>query len=99
MSSTDRTPVPICRSNRTWTGAPLTPGVNVDKVDYESGMKMLDQVWPDSPVETKQVILYALQRWARGEEPQAERAAIDRSFHGIDFTSWRMILAAACSQS
>jgi hypothetical protein len=37
----------------------------------------------------------ALMRWARGEEAAAERGAIDGSFHGIDYTSWRRVLAAA----
>lgn len=44
---------------------------------------------------TVEVITYALQRWARGEEDQAQRGAIDRSFHGIDLTSWTRVLSAA----
>lgn len=32
---------------------------------------------------------------ARGEEQQAERGAIDQGFHGITFTCWRRVLAAA----
>lgn len=75
-------------------GAPLIPGRNVDRVDYDAGLTMLAKTGWDDPF-TQQVILHALQRWARGEEAAAERAAIDRTFHGIDFTSWRMVLAAA----
>jgi hypothetical protein len=41
------------------------------------------------------VIEYALMRWARGEEEAAKRGAIDRSFHGISFTCWLRVLAAA----
>ena len=41
------------------------------------------------------VIEYALMRWARGEEDQAQKGAIDRAFHGIHLTCWLRVLAAA----
>lgn len=71
-----------------------TPGVNVDPIDREAGLKMLDQLgWSD--YRTAMTIDYALWRWGHGEEEQAEKMAIDRSEYGIDLTSWRMVLAAA----
>lgn len=76
-------------------GARPTPGVSVDRIDVAAGLAELLKFWPDAPMETRMVIEYALLRWARGEEEQAERGAIDREFHGIDFGSWRRVLAAA----
>lgn len=75
----------------------LNPGVNVDAVHYGAGMARLEQLgWdPRDDWMTHAVVLYALQRWARGEEHAAERGVIDRHFHGIDLTSWRVVLAAA----
>jgi len=75
-------------------GTVLTPGHNVDKIDIGAGLKELKACGYDEP-ETKEVIRYALQRWIRGEEDAAERMAIDKSFHGISFTCWRRVLAAA----
>lgn len=72
-----------------------TPGVSVDKLDVAAGLKMLTDVCGYTDAKTIMVIEYALLRHAKGEELAAERGAIDRSFHGIDFTSWRMVLAAA----
>lgn len=72
----------------------LVPGVNVDRVDVAAGLAMLAELgYQDS--RTHMVIEHALQRWARGEEEAAERGAIDRAFHGIDLTSWRVVLAHA----
>lgn len=79
---------------RTLDGSPLVPGVNVDKLDIAAGMRELQAIGY-TEAHTGMVIQYALQRWARGEEEQAERGAIDRSFHGIDLTCWRRVLAAA----
>lgn len=76
-------------------GRNLVPGYNVDPINVEAGMKMLRQCGYEPNMERDMVIEYALTRWARGEEEQAERGAIDASFHGINFTSWRMVLAAA----
>lgn len=45
--------------------------------------------------ETVMVIEYALMRWARGEEEQAQRGAIDRGYHGINLTCWLRVIAAA----
>lgn len=71
-----------------------TPGVNVDPIDREAGIAMLVRMGYDDP-RTIQVIDYCLWRWGHGEEDQAERNAIDKSFYGIDYTTWRAVLAAA----
>ena len=79
-------------------------GVNIDPIDVESGMRRLISLgWnPEKDARTFMVIQYALQRWARGEEAEAERLAIaqgetDPAFRAsaIDLTSWRIVLAAA----
>lgn len=80
---------------RTIDGQPLVAGVNKDALDIAAGIRELAACGYTDSAETQMVIQYALQRWARGEEAQAERGAIDRSFHGIDLTSWRRVLAAA----
>ena len=80
---------------RTFDGSALVAGVNKDALDIAAGMRELAACGYTDCAETEMVIQYALQRWARGEEAQAERGAIDGSFHGIDFTSWRRVLAAA----
>lgn len=74
----------------------LTPGVNVDRIDVGAGMRALAECgYPTTEVERHFVIEHALMRWARGEEEAARRGAIDRSFHGIDLTSWLRVLACA----
>lgn len=71
-------------------------GVNVDRLDIPAGMRELIKCgYPVTMECTHWVVAYALERWARGEEEAAERGAIDRSFHGIDLTSWKRVLAAA----
>lgn len=75
--------------------APRQAGYNVDPVDVDAGLAELLVVYPDAPWETRTVIIYALQRWARGEEAAAEKGATDRGFHGLDFQTWRRVLAAA----
>ena len=75
--------------------APRQVGYNVDPVDVASGLAELLVVYPDAPWETRTVIVYALQRWARGEEAAAEKGAIDPTFHGVDFGTWRRVLSAA----
>ncbi len=72
----------------------LVAGHNVDALNIQAGMAELSACGYSEP-ETVMVVEYALARWARGEEEAAERGAIDRSFHGIDFTCWRRVLAAA----
>ena len=74
----------------------LITGHNVDPVDIKAGMLELKRCGYEEP-KTRMVIEYALMRWARGEEQQAERGAIDQGFHGITFTRWRRVLAAAVS--
>jgi len=71
-----------------------TPGVNLDNVDIAAGLEELKVCGYEDEC-TIMVITYALQRWQRGEEEAAERGAIDASFYGINFTSWRRVLAAA----
>lgn len=73
---------------------PRTPGYNVDRIDVAAGLRELKTCGYNEP-ETIMVIEYALMRWARGEEESAQRGAIDRSFHGINLTSWIRVLAAA----
>ncbi|PLC06357.1 hypothetical protein CY658_04810 [Variovorax sp. RO1] len=76
----------------------LTPGVNVDRIDVAAGMRALVECgYPTTEVERHYAIQHALMRWARGEEEQAVRGAIDRSFYGIDLTSWLRVLA--CSRA
>jgi hypothetical protein len=72
----------------------LITGVNVDAINIAAGMRELTTIGYTDP-RTRMVIDYALCRWARGEEAQAERGAIDHTFHGINFTCWRRVLAAA----
>lgn len=72
----------------------LIPGHNVDLVNVQAGLDELRCCGYTAP-ETITVIRYALMRWARGEEEQAQRGAIDQSFHGIDLTCWLRVLAAA----
>ena len=76
----------------------LKIGHNVDPVDVVAGMRELKACGYEEP-ETNMVIEHALMRWARGEEEQAERGAIDASFHGISFTCWRRVLAAAVAMA
>jgi hypothetical protein len=76
--------------------AGLIAGHNVDHIDVASGMRELVACgYPETEVERRYVVQHALQRWARGEEEAAQRGAIDKSFHGIDLTSWTRVLAAA----
>lgn len=72
----------------------LITGVNVDSVNVEVGLRELMACGYHNS-KTIMVIEYALVRWGRGEEEQADRGAIDSTFHGIDLTSWRRVLAAA----
>jgi hypothetical protein len=75
-----------------------TPGYNVDRIDVAAGLRELNACGYSEP-ETVMVIEYALRRWARGEEEQAQRGAIDRSFHGINLTCWLRVLAAAMASA
>lgn len=75
--------------------ARITPGVNVDRIDVRAGLAELSRFYANAPVQTVMVVEHALMRWARGEEAAAERGVIDRNFHGLDFGSWRRVLAAA----
>lgn len=72
----------------------LIPGHNVDRLNIEAGLRELEACGYHE-METREVITYAFQRWQRGEEVRAQCAATDKSFHGIDFTCWLRVLAAA----
>lgn len=80
----------------TVNGDKLIPGYNIDQLDIASGMRELVACgYPATETERHLVIEYALQRWTRGEEVQAQLAAIDQSFYGIHLTCWLRVLAAA----
>ncbi len=74
------------------------PGYNVDRLDVSAGLRELKVCGYDDP-KTVMVIEHALMRWARGEEYEAQRGAIDRSFHGINLTCWLRVLAAAMAHA
>ena len=80
-------------AGRTIDGSPLTPGVNVDKVDVEAGLAKLADlgyVLPNQVLEVE----YNLRRWALGEEAEADRS-MGRSLSGVTYMGWRVVLAAA----
>src|SRR5882757_7313757 len=80
-------------------GNALVPGYNVDLINVKAGLKELVACGYDDDARRFMVIEHALMRWQRGEEEAAERGAIDRAFHGIDFTSWPRVLAAAMAHA
>lgn len=86
---------PSLAVGRTFDGAPLTPGVNVDRVDVEAGISLAARFGYDGPL-YQMVVEYALMRHRRGEEDGAQRTALH---YGIDLTSWYAILAAARSHA
>lgn len=70
------------------------PGKNVDPVDVGAGLAMLSSSGYEDKL-TTMVVEHSLVLWGRGEEESAEKKAIDKNFHGIDLTTWKMVLAAA----
>ncbi|KAF1711098.1 hypothetical protein CSC70_03995 [Pseudoxanthomonas kalamensis DSM 18571] len=74
---------------------PLVPGYNSDRIDITAGMQELRRCGYEANAERDMVIEYALARWKRGEEEQAQRGAIDKSFHGITLTAWLRVISAA----
>lgn len=76
----------------------LEAGVNVDRLNIGAGLLELAACGYREN-STRVVIQYALMRWARGEEEQAQRGAIDKHFHGIDLGSWVRVLAAAMANA
>lgn len=78
-------------SRRDINGRPFVPGFNVDPVDTGAGIRKAMSLGYDD-AESLMVIEYALRRHARGEEEGAERTILGCR---VDFTSWRVILAAA----
>ena len=81
-------------ADRTFDGRPLTPGVNVDKLDLEAGMAMASKQGFINDGNDRMVVEYALQRHARGEEEGAERTWMSH-FGKHNLEGWRMTLAAA----
>lgn len=74
----------------------LIAGANVDRLNIAAGLNELAACgYPATEVERHSVIEHALMRWSRGEEIAAQCGALDKSFHGIDLTSWLRVLAAA----
>ena len=72
----------------------LIPGYNVDKVNISAGLEELSKCGYDK-AETIMLIEYCLMRHGRGEEVEAQRMAIDKTFFGITLTVWFRVLAAA----
>lgn len=76
----------------------LVPGYNVDKINVKAGLEELTKIgYTDS--RTIMVIEYNLNRWAKGEEEAAQKAAIDKDFYGVDLTTWIRVLAAAMGKA
>lgn len=69
----------------------LKVGWNVDRLNIKAGVDRAATLGYDSS-EFQLVAEYALMRHARGEEDGAEKTALS---HGIDLTSWKIILANA----
>lgn len=82
-------------TSRAWAPLGLVPGVNVDRVNVAAGIRELERCGCNDDWRTREVITYALHRWAKGEEAAAERGAIDQTFHGVSLTVWRRVLAAS----
>jgi hypothetical protein len=83
-------------SRHTFDGSPLAPGVNVDVVDIDAGLRQAAAFGYGDP-RAVMVTEYALRRWQRGEEDGAERTWL--SYYPRDFTSFRVIVAAAVAKS
>ncbi|MGK2875493.1 MAG: hypothetical protein ACSLEW_07610 [Nocardioides sp.] len=82
-------------SDRPFTPNGLQPSVTVDRA---TGIAALKRFGYDDP-RTDMVIDYCLWRLGHGEEAAADKTAIDRSFHGIDYTTWRAVLACAIAET
>lgn len=83
-------------TGRTITGEALTPGRNVDPVNIEAGVDMATRIGYLTNELDGMVVVYSLQRHARGEEGGAQRSWMDHFGRG-GFESWRMVLTAAVS--
>ena len=81
---------------RTIDGAPLVPGVNVDRVNIAAGLARAVALGYDD-AQAQMVTTYALQRWERGEEAGAERTWLSQ--YPRDLTSWKVIIATALGQA
>lgn len=75
----------------TATGEPLTPGVNVDRIDIAAGLRGAHECGYTT-AQDDMVVTYALQRWARGEESGAFATLTSG---GVDLTSSYRIIATA----
>jgi hypothetical protein len=73
-------------------GMPLAPGYNADALNLHAGLAQAQILGYDDG-RAIMVVTYALRRWARGEEEGAERTWV--AYYPSDYTSWRIILAAA----
>jgi hypothetical protein len=73
-------------------GRPLEAGVNKDHVDIEAGAAVARELGYTT-TKDMMVIVYALQRWQRGEEAGAEATWL--RYFPRDLTSWYRIIAAA----
>lgn len=71
-------------------GEILTAGHNVDRISIAAGLRLATAFGYDDE-QSQMILSYALRRHARGEEAGAERTALSG---GIDFCSWRAVLAA-----
>ena len=76
----------------------LIAGVNVDRLNIAAGLRELAACGYSEPF-VAMVITHALMRWSRGEEAQAQRGAIDKTFHGVNLISWTRILASAMANA
>lgn len=81
-------------TGRTFGGGPLTPGVNVDPVSLTAGLQMAQALGYVGDERDRMVVVYALQRWARGEEDGAQRTWMDH-FGRSEYVSWLRVISHA----
>ncbi len=81
-------------TTRTFDGRPLTPGLNVDPVDLDAGLRQADALGYLRGDEDGAVVVYALQRWGRGEEDGAEKTWMSH-FGRHTLSGFRATLASA----
>ena len=89
--SPERLPVGATRG-RTFDGSPLTPGVNVDKINIENGIAAAKKLGWIQNGEDQMVVDYALRRHARGEESGAQQTWMSH-FGKANLTGWFVVLA------
>lgn len=79
---------------RTGDGSPLTPGVNVDRIDVANGVAAARQLGWIKNGNDEMVVSYCLARHARGEEAGAVRSWLSH-FGKPNLTGWYVVLANA----